>query len=215
MISLIVGAESSQRPTLGSSGWAEEYEPPRILSVPSRWVAHYLLQCFHDADEGSSIRSALDEIFMAEWTQNFVLAHVRAASHGLGYLQHPDQRHGSGFLGERRRLFRIPPGVARLLGEINPFLLLGEQRDLGGERLPRVPSRTGIDVGARRRMLRLQLLDWRDSRLDHHRGHPQQPRSAIPRGSAAASRSTTDDYGTSRSGSEALPRVDFRSHRTY
>ena len=67
------------------------------------------------------MRSAMTEIFMAEWTQNFVLTHARAASHGMEYLQHPNQRHGTSFLGERSRLFRITPGVVRLLGKIHPL----------------------------------------------------------------------------------------------
>ena len=67
------------------------------------------------------MRSALTEIFMAEWAQKFVLTNLRAASHGFSYLQHLDQRHGPGFLGEQRRLFRIPPGVIILVWEIHPL----------------------------------------------------------------------------------------------
>ena len=70
-------------------------------------------------------------------------------------------------------------------------------------------------MGSQSRMLRLKLLDWRDARLHHHQGHQQQLRSKIPRGCCAASRSTAGDYRTSRSVSEALPRADFRPHRTY
>ena len=67
---------------------------------------------------------------MAEWTENFVLNHAHAASHGLSYLQHPYQHHGPGFLGERSRIFSIPPGVVRLPGEIHPFSLLESSRIL-------------------------------------------------------------------------------------
>ena len=95
-----------------------------MLSVPTPWVAHYLLQCDLDAAEGSPMRSALTEIFMEEWAQNFILTHARAAFNGLSYLQHPDQRHGPGFLGERSRLFRFPSGFNGLLGEINSFYFL-------------------------------------------------------------------------------------------
>ena len=70
------------------------------------------------------MRSALTEIFMAEWTQNFFLIYARVASHSLIKFQYPDQLHGPGFLGERRRLFRIHQGDVILLAEIHSFYFL-------------------------------------------------------------------------------------------
>ena len=39
-------------------------------------------------------------------------------------MQHPDTRHGPRYEGERRRLFRIPSGLIRLLSEVHPFFIL-------------------------------------------------------------------------------------------
>ena len=71
-----------------------------MLSVPSPWMAHYFLESYLDAAKGSPMPQDLTAIFMAEFAKNFVLTHLRAASHGVSYIHNPDQCHGPGFLGE-------------------------------------------------------------------------------------------------------------------
>ena len=68
------------------------------------------------------MRSTLTEIFMAEWAQNFVFTHARAACHGSRYIQNPDQRHGPGFQGEGSRLFRIPQALSVFFGRLIPSI---------------------------------------------------------------------------------------------